>query len=62
MKYCARCLYPANHPLGITFDEEGVCSGCRVHEEKDILDWRERGFLLLKVSKISFSSNPLSLQ
>ena len=42
MRYCARCLYPANHPLYITFDEQGVCSGCRIHEEKDVLDWRAR--------------------
>ncbi len=42
MRYCVRCLYPENHPLGITFDAEGVCSGCRVHEEKDVLDWNER--------------------
>lgn len=43
MKYCQRCLYPENHPLQITLDEEGVCSGCRVHEEKDQLDWVVRG-------------------
>lgn len=43
MRYCTRCLYPENHPLHLTFDEQGVCSGCRVHEEKDELDWRERG-------------------
>lgn len=42
MRYCTRCLYPANHPLRLTFDEEGVCSGCRVHEEKDRLDWAAR--------------------
>ncbi len=42
MQYCSRCLYPANHPLNITFDSEGVCSGCRVHEEKDTLDWARR--------------------
>ncbi len=42
MQYCRRCLYPANHPLHLTFDEDGVCSGCRVHEEKDALDWGER--------------------
>ena len=42
MKYCKRCLYPENHPLNITFDEDGVCSGCRVHEEKDSLDWQSR--------------------
>ena len=39
---CKRCLYPANHPLGLGFDAEGICSGCRVHEEKDRLDWGER--------------------
>jgi N-acetyl sugar amidotransferase len=49
MIYCKRCLYPSNHPLNITFDENGVCSGCRVHEEKDSLDWTER---LLKLKKI----------
>jgi N-acetyl sugar amidotransferase len=42
LKYCTRCLYPANHPLRLTFDDEGVCSGCRVHEEKDRLDWAAR--------------------
>jgi N-acetyl sugar amidotransferase len=42
MKYCKRCLYPENHPLHLTFDDEGVCSGCRVHEEKYALDWTER--------------------
>ena len=47
MQYCTRCLYPANHPYGLIFDEEGVCSGCRVHEEKDSLDWNKR-FKLLK--------------
>lgn len=42
MRYCKRCLYTENHPLNLIFDEEGICSGCRVHEEKDILDWSER--------------------
>ncbi len=42
MQYCSRCLYPANHPLNIVFDDNGVCSGCRVHEEKNELDWNSR--------------------
>jgi N-acetyl sugar amidotransferase len=42
MRYCTRCLYPENHPLNIVFNEDGVCSGCIVHEEKDELDWDER--------------------
>ncbi|MEK7247580.1 MAG: N-acetyl sugar amidotransferase, partial [Chloroflexota bacterium] len=49
MRYCTRCLYPANHPLNIIFDKEGVCSGCRVHEEKAVIDWRERGQLLSRM-------------
>ncbi|WP_220807476.1 N-acetyl sugar amidotransferase [Noviherbaspirillum aridicola] len=43
---CRRCLYPASHPLGLTLDEEGICSGCRIHEEKDSLDWIARWRML----------------
>ncbi len=39
---CIRCLYSIFHPLGLTLDNEGVCSGCRVHEEKNVLDWSVR--------------------
>lgn len=49
MIYCKRCLYPANHPLNLTFDNEGVCSGCRVHEEKDVFDWENRTEKLKKI-------------
>jgi N-acetyl sugar amidotransferase len=49
MKSCTRCLYPENHPLNITFDADGVCSGCRIHEEKDFLDWPSRAQKLQKI-------------
>ena len=39
---CKRCLYTSDHPLGITFNDEGICSGCQIHEEKDNLDWDSR--------------------
>lgn len=42
MRYCRRCVYPENHALGLSFNEAGICSGCIIHEEKDILDWPER--------------------
>lgn len=42
LQACRRCLYTSAHPLGLTFDAEGICSGCRIHEEKDQLDWAER--------------------
>jgi N-acetyl sugar amidotransferase len=25
------------------FDDEGICSGCRIHEEKDLIEWSEQG-------------------
>ena len=53
MIYCKRCLYPANHPYGILFDEEGVCTGCRVHEEKDSLNWNERFRTLEQIVSIN---------
>ena len=46
MKFCKRCLYTTAHPLGLTIDEDGICSGCRIHEEKDTLDWKHRFGLL----------------
>ena len=46
MEFCKRCFYSTAHPLGLVLDSEGICSGCRVHEEKDTLDWRERWALL----------------
>lgn len=42
MRFCKRCLYPQTHPLGLQLDDEGICSGCRIHEEKDRLDWAAR--------------------
>jgi N-acetyl sugar amidotransferase len=39
---CRRCLYTTTHPLGLALDHEGICSGCRIHEEKDALDWPQR--------------------
>lgn len=42
MKYCLRCCYPENARPTITFDEQGVCSGCRVIESRLEIDWSER--------------------
>lgn len=42
IQFCKRCLYATSHPLGLTLDGEGICSGCRIHEEKDELDWAAR--------------------
>lgn len=39
---CKRCLYTARHPFGLCLDHDGVCMGCRTHEEKTKLDWAGR--------------------
>ncbi len=41
-KACSRCLYTESHPLGLILDSNGLCSGCRVHDEKYSIDWEER--------------------
>jgi N-acetyl sugar amidotransferase len=54
---CKRCLYDSRHPLGLVLDNDGICSGCRIHEEKDTLDWNERWQILEKLVKEYRSPN-----
>ena len=49
LQFCKRCLYATSHPLGLALDREGICSGCRIHEEKDRLDWSERWSMLQRL-------------
>lgn len=42
VRYCTRCVYPSVAATPLTFDENGVCSGCRVHEQKKNIDWAQR--------------------
>lgn len=51
IQFCKRCLYTTAHPLGLTLDDEGICSGCRIHEEKDSLDWEARWQMLEGIVK-----------
>lgn len=46
MQYCSRCVYPANARPGIIFDEQGVCSGCRLIESRPAINWGERRKML----------------
>lgn len=42
VQYCTRCVYPGIAATPLTFDEDGVCSGCRVHDQQDTIDWARR--------------------
>ncbi len=52
INHCKRCLYPTNHALNIILDDNGICSGCRVHEEKDVIDFETRGEKLAELLDI----------
>ena len=48
---CKKCLYNSNHPLGLTFNADEICSGCQIHLEKDSLNWNDRIKKLAKLIK-----------
>jgi len=49
MKYCSRCVYPGVSATPLTFDTDGVCSGCRVSGQVYDIDWNERLEMLKKL-------------
>ena len=51
IQYCKHCVYPAVAATPLTFDENGVCSGCRVADQKKQIDWRKRWQLLKELVK-----------
>ncbi|MEA2177138.1 MAG: hypothetical protein QOG77_435, partial [Solirubrobacteraceae bacterium] len=42
MRYCVKCVYPASSAAPLAFDDDGVCSGCRVAAQKGRIDWEDR--------------------
>ncbi len=49
MRYCTRCVYPAIAATPLTFDENGVCSGCRVADQAASIDWDARLPMLVEL-------------
>ena len=47
MRYCNKCVYPENARPGVVFDNEGVCSGCRLIESRKHIKWVDRENLLV---------------
>jgi len=46
VRYCTRCVYPSVAATPLTFDADGVCSGCRVSAQKPRIDWKARRAML----------------
>jgi len=40
--YCTRCTFTSRAATPLTFDEQGVCSGCQVSMQKQDIDWAGR--------------------
>ncbi len=41
-QWCTRCIYPMVAATPLAVDDDGVCSGCRVHEQQQQVDWVQR--------------------
>ncbi|MDA8942681.1 N-acetyl sugar amidotransferase [Alphaproteobacteria bacterium] len=48
MVWCSKCVYPMSSAVTLSLDEAGVCSGCRIHEQKKEIDWDQRLEILLE--------------
>jgi N-acetyl sugar amidotransferase len=42
MQYCTACVLPSIAPTLATFDDDGVCSACRVARQVHSIDWDRR--------------------
>jgi len=49
IRWCRRCVTPSSAAVSVNFDEAGVCSACRVHDQKKLIDWDERLAELLEM-------------
>lgn len=42
VKYCTKCVIPSSSAVPVVFDEDGICSGCKVASQKFETDWDRR--------------------
>ena len=58
IRYCTRCVYPSVSAAPLTFDADGVCSGCRVYDQRLKIDYEPRRKMLRElVDEYRSSSN-----
>lgn len=50
MLYCIRCCFPAIAATPLTFDGNGVCSGCRAADAKLKIDWQHRKEMFVRLT------------
>ena len=40
--FCSHCVMPSSSAIPLEFDEDGVCTGCKVSKDRDEVDWSRR--------------------
>ena len=48
MQWCKKCVLPMSSAVTVSLDDKGVCTACRVHEQKKHIDWDRRFNILLE--------------
>ena len=56
MKFCKTCLFKEINPLPISFNKDGICTGCLYAKKKWNIDWNEREKLFLDLTLRIISS------
>ena len=49
MRYCSKCVYPENAKPGVIIHDDGICSGCKVADSRDNIEWKEREDILVEI-------------
>ena len=42
VRFCRTCVYPTSSAAPLALDDNGICSGCRVANQRDGVDWGRR--------------------
>jgi N-acetyl sugar amidotransferase len=61
VRYCTKCVYPSAAATPLTFDAQGVCSGCRVAAQKASVDWGARRRMLEELFASARGKHPYDL-
>ena len=59
IKYCSRCVYP-DIAVNLSFDEEGICSSCRVFEQVEKISeqtWFEKKEKFIQIVNETIKNN-----
>jgi len=49
VQFCKNCVYPSSSAIPLTFNDDGICSGCQVSMSKVSIDWEERAESLREI-------------